>query len=755
MAPIAKENDAAILSPSPAGNAADPARTQPVALEIPVTVNGARTMEGSDKREPFSETTQTVLVFTNGAVIRLASTLASGQLVFLTNEKSKKEVVCQVVKSKNYRTVTGYVELEFTEPAPGFWGMRFPSAPAVPPPTQQSAPRPAVPAPSAAAPSIQPPPAPVKPIAPSVTPVAAKPAAPALVAPKPVIMPVIPVAPLPPAAIASPGAPKAPAPPSISAPVANVSVAPPVTAPSEAEAAHTLPSTLPQTTSPSDLWDSDSEQAKRQLHAIPVHDFAKQIDAIFSVPQAPAAPPAQPAPPSSAISASPAASKSASTSTGDLKQQAARLQEELSAMLFTDAAKPAQPQVVAPVNVPDPKFVTTNLDSVVRELTQEHLTTTPTPAPPKPVTPLLKVVPPVVKPIATSLDAEEVQIPAWLAPLTRNAESESAHSDTSAAVAESSSTAQHSSSASGESSATTEYTSSSQSEIFGGGILSDALDSPGAGQSGSKTGLFLGLAAAAALLIGGGYWYSRQPGNLLTSASSSSKPVVTSSLAAQPSPSALSPATESVAPASSATVKSLAPAPMLPSATSSSSNSDRGRDHLESSPIATAKNANSSSRVSQPVEQPQPKKPTLGDVRLSSPVVNRSGSTQEMSASDPGVDAAPAATASDPLASLGGHDRGPSAPLPIGGDVKPATLLKSVPPLYPQLARSQHVSGNVQIDALIDKDGNVSSAKVISGPPLLHQAAVEAVKQWKYAPAKLDGNPTSMHLTITVQFRTQ
>src|SRR6267142_7085721 len=126
MAPIAKEpdlqNSSAPVSPV---NASQP-KAQPVALEVSVTVNGARTVDGSDKREPFSETTQTVLVFGNGAVIRLNSTVAPGQLLFLTNEKTKKEVVCQVVKSKNYRSVSGYVELEFTEPATGFWGMRFP-----------------------------------------------------------------------------------------------------------------------------------------------------------------------------------------------------------------------------------------------------------------------------------------------------------------------------------------------------------------------------------------------------------------------------------------------------------------------------------------------------------------------------------------------------------------------------------------------------------------------------------------------------
>jgi len=64
-----------------------------------VSVNGARAVEGSDKREPFSESTKTVLIFGSGAVIRLSSSVAPGQLLFLTNEKTKKEVVCQVVKS--------------------------------------------------------------------------------------------------------------------------------------------------------------------------------------------------------------------------------------------------------------------------------------------------------------------------------------------------------------------------------------------------------------------------------------------------------------------------------------------------------------------------------------------------------------------------------------------------------------------------------------------------------------------------------
>jgi protein TonB len=91
----------------------------------------------------------------------------------------------------------------------------------------------------------------------------------------------------------------------------------------------------------------------------------------------------------------------------------------------------------------------------------------------------------------------------------------------------------------------------------------------------------------------------------------------------------------------------------------------------------------------------------------------------------------------------------------VGGDVKPAKLLSSVPPVYSSLARTQHVTGDVKIDALIDANGRVTSTKVISGPTLLHQAAIDALRQWKYQPATLDGKPVPMHLAITLQFRLQ
>jgi periplasmic protein TonB len=61
----------------------------------------------------------------------------------------------------------------------------------------------------------------------------------------------------------------------------------------------------------------------------------------------------------------------------------------------------------------------------------------------------------------------------------------------------------------------------------------------------------------------------------------------------------------------------------------------------------------------------------------------------------------------------------------------------------------------VKVDALIDAAGHVTTMKIVSGPAMLHQAAMDALRQWKYQPATLDGKAVSMHLTVTIQFRLQ
>lgn len=122
---------------APDEEAAVPLKTKPLpkvnalAREIRVKVTGARAGNVSEERDLFAESTTTVLVFEKGGVIRLAAAVTPGQLLFLTNEELKREVVTQVIRKRTYRPTECYVELEFTEAVPGFWGAEFSAATAL------------------------------------------------------------------------------------------------------------------------------------------------------------------------------------------------------------------------------------------------------------------------------------------------------------------------------------------------------------------------------------------------------------------------------------------------------------------------------------------------------------------------------------------------------------------------------------------------------------------------------------------------
>ena len=76
-------------------------------------------------------------------------------------------------------------------------------------------------------------------------------------------------------------------------------------------------------------------------------------------------------------------------------------------------------------------------------------------------------------------------------------------------------------------------------------------------------------------------------------------------------------------------------------------------------------------------------------------------------------------------------------------------------PDYPAIARAAHVEGIVIIEATIDVTGAVTQAQVLRSIPLLDQAAVDAVRQWRYTPALLNGSPVPVIITVTVSFRLQ
>lgn len=105
---------------------------QATALEVAVTVQGSKTVEGTDQRELFTETTKTILVSEHGAVLKLNARISPGQCVFLRNDQSGKEILCKVVES-HQAGETGYTDLEFTVSEPKFWDVTA-EQPAIPTP---------------------------------------------------------------------------------------------------------------------------------------------------------------------------------------------------------------------------------------------------------------------------------------------------------------------------------------------------------------------------------------------------------------------------------------------------------------------------------------------------------------------------------------------------------------------------------------------------------------------------------------------
>ena len=88
----------------------------------------------------------------------------------------------------------------------------------------------------------------------------------------------------------------------------------------------------------------------------------------------------------------------------------------------------------------------------------------------------------------------------------------------------------------------------------------------------------------------------------------------------------------------------------------------------------------------------------------------------------------------------------------VGGNVQAAHLVNRVQPVYPPLARQTRISGTVKLHAIIGKNGAVEQLQVVSGHPLLVQSALDAVKQWRYQPTLLNGEPVEVDTEIDVIF---
>ena len=94
----------------------------------------------------------------------------------------------------------------------------------------------------------------------------------------------------------------------------------------------------------------------------------------------------------------------------------------------------------------------------------------------------------------------------------------------------------------------------------------------------------------------------------------------------------------------------------------------------------------------------------------------------------------------------------PSHQAPRVSRMMEGNLIHRVQPLYPPPARQAHIQGQVVIRAVIRRDGMIENLQVLSGHPMLVQAAIDAVKQWRYRPYSLNGEPVEVETQVTVNF---
>jgi TonB family protein len=111
-------------------------RADALSLEVAVKVHGSRVIEvargTAPRTEPFEEQTVTMIVFPQGAVLRMATVVNVSQMLVLTNIKTKQDSICRVLKVRPNANQGSYVEVEFTHRQPGYWGVQFPSEGPVP-----------------------------------------------------------------------------------------------------------------------------------------------------------------------------------------------------------------------------------------------------------------------------------------------------------------------------------------------------------------------------------------------------------------------------------------------------------------------------------------------------------------------------------------------------------------------------------------------------------------------------------------------
>jgi len=602
MAPLTKDTEVGSAQDSQAKSQQEKgapglSHADAVSLEVPVKVHGSRVTQaaGSAPRtEPFEEQTSTMIIFSRGGVVKMSSGVNVGQMLVLTNLKSRQDAICRVVKVRSFPNMQGYVEVEFTHPQPGYWGVYFPSESSG---SAKSAPAPA-PAPQSDA-------KPKHELEVSWAPAPPSSAAPSQIAP-------------PPASYSKP-----------SKPAATPSVTPKPTSPFAAIGTQ-------EKVQPAAAATLETKSTR----PLPKDEFHAPESPVMSLPPEPIAAPS------------------------------AQALDEL-------------------LGTADPTFAATT--ALVAQST-----------------------------------VEESLAPAH------------AHAHPVAAAA---------------------HTTHASTESFGARLdvgLSGSENHPAAPRQ--NWVLIAACIAVVFVAAAAGIFYFR-PKAAVNHSAPATVPVATQQ--SSPSSAPQQPVSE---PASSRTVERVSEASRVPPSPSSAANagapaSSAARSLRETKPEPKpSESSASASNASAPATEPA--KPSVAPEMLAStlnahPVSSqRSVSTNDAAPSlNPMASGGPGELPGVASSSLAPPPPAPEAPVRVGGEVKEPKLVSSVMPAYPAIAKQAHVTGDVVVDTQIDKTGHVSHMKVVAGPTPLRQAALDALRKWRYEPSTLDGQPVSVDMLVTIRFR--
>jgi TonB family protein len=594
-------------SPSPAKPASGRLRADAVSLEIHVKVHGSRVTEVArgvaPHTEPFEEQTNTMIVFPQGGVLKMSTLVSVGQMVVLTNLKSRQDAICRVQKVRVFSNMPGYVEVEFTHPQPGYWGVRFPSE---------------------------------------------------------------------------------------GSPVANKQVTPAPTASAPPEPVHVAEKPVPEVS-----WAPAPPPAVTAEKTLDAQTSATEVRPVTPPPPA-FTPPARP--------------ESSFISIGS--------QEKIQAVASNTPATGTTPHAdqgmepspresakhTASIDVPPVQPAAPLPSLSMQELRGDEERARTSPSSEMPFADLKQ-------------DLGGVSVGATQSVATTHATFGTLSGGASLGPAPVASEADF-------------------GTRLGAGLAASAKDS-------EKPGRNWLLVAACVLgfvgVVGGpAYYYTRSFAGLR-------KPSPVQSVVANPTGVSYSTSSQ---PASN------------PSVTPQSAPMSGITVTERPAPVANTNRTDvATTRTGTSAKQPASRlTPNVVTATLNAHPIPSQRASAEDSNSAPSFDAG--SVPASEQAAMPGVISSNSSILPkpedavrVGGDVKPGRLISSVQPLYPPTAKMSHIEGDVVIKTNIDEVGRPVNMHVISGPMALRQAAIDALRQWKYAPATLNGQPISTQLEVTIRFR--